>query len=289
MKERSPGPTPHEAIRRHVEAAIDWEWHEIASQLYVWTDRFNDRFFEHGMPETVLSFESMDHRILAAYTLRRNAQGLLYEITFNTKHLRRALWETLETLMHEYVHLWQQNFGEHPVQRNYHNVEFVQRCEALGLHPAVGSGAHLKPADGVFAEFLKGHSIAEPEPIRGVKLNPKGKPLDWWANPRERRRGRSTLVKWSCGCQNVRVGTKEFHAQCLKCGRVFERVDPEDEKQQADGAEDKPSMATGWEQGILDLSATSDEDEPNDETRHDTAASGDSNASMPFRQIPFTA
>ena len=39
------GPTPHGAIRCHVEAAEDWPWHEIATQLYVWTDRFNDRFF----------------------------------------------------------------------------------------------------------------------------------------------------------------------------------------------------------------------------------------------------
>jgi hypothetical protein len=37
----------------------------------------------------------------------------------------------------------------------------------------------------------------------------------------QERKGTSTLSKWSCGCQNVRVGTKEFHAQCLKCGNVF--------------------------------------------------------------------
>ena len=86
MKERTPGPTPQEAIRRHVEAAEDWEWHEMASDLYAWTDRFNDRFFAREMPDTVLSFERMDHRILAAYTLRRNPHGLLYEIGFNVRH-----------------------------------------------------------------------------------------------------------------------------------------------------------------------------------------------------------
>ena len=258
MRERGERPTPHEVIRRHVEAAEDWEWHEIATDLYVWTDRFNDRFFAREMPDAVLSFESMDHRILAAYTLRRNSQGLLYEITFNVKHLKRPLWETLETLMHEYTHLWQQNHGEHPVERNYHNVEFAQRCEAIGLHPLVGSGVHLKPADGVFAEFLKAYAVPEPPPLKGTKLSPKGKPLDWWVNPRERRKGRSTLAKWTCGCQNVRVGTREFHAQCLRCGSVFERVDPEEDRKTA--ADDtKPTVESGWMQGILDLSACHDD------------------------------
>jgi predicted RNA-binding Zn-ribbon protein involved in translation (DUF1610 family) len=37
------------------------------------------------------------------------------------------------------------------------------------------------------------------------------------------RKGKSTLTKWSCGCQNIRVGTKEFHGQFTKpeCGNVF--------------------------------------------------------------------
>ena len=192
------------------------------------------------------------------------SQGLLDEITLNTKHLDRPLWETLETLMHEYVHLWQQNFGEHPVERNYHNVEFAQRCEAIGLHPLVGSGVHLKPADGVFAEFLKAYAVPEPPPLKGTKLSPKGKPLDWWVNPRERRKGRSTLAKWTCGCQNVRVGTREFHAQCLRCGSVFERVDPEEDRKTA--ADDtKPTVESGWMQGILDLSACHDDDAPADD------------------------
>ena len=129
----------------------------------------------------------------------------------------------------------------------------MQRCEAIGLHPAIGSGVHLKPADGAFAEFLRAYGVPEPEPVKGVKLNPKGKPLDWWADPRERRKGRSTLAKWTCGCQNVRVGTKEFHAQFLRCGNEFRKVNGQDEAEpgQADGL---PTQRSGWSQGTLDLS-----------------------------------
>ena len=179
------------------------------------------------MPNTVLSFERMDHRILAAYTLRRNPQGLLYEIAFNTLHLERPLWETLETLLHEYVHLWQQNEGLHPVQRNYHNVEFVARCEQLGLHPHIGSGVHLRPADEPLAALLEAHGLERPTVTVDVTLDDRGKPRDWWFAAGGRgRRGRSTLSKWTCGCQNVRVGTKEFYACCTRCGHAFVRAEP---------------------------------------------------------------
>ncbi len=262
---------PHEVIRRHVETAEDWEWREIAVTLYQWTDRFNDRFFARQMPEAVLSFERMDIRILAAYTLKRNPQGLLYEITFNTPHLERPLWETLETLMHEYLHLWQQNYGQHPVERNYHNQEFVARCEAIGLHPAIGLGVHLRPADGLFAEFLKAYGIPEPPPLAEPKLSPKGRPLDWWANPEGRERGRSTLSKWTCGCQNVRVGTRDFQACCLKCGNVFHRVEPAPEElpkpklgktRKTDGQQKVlawPEEAQGRIVGMVELPASSAE------------------------------
>jgi hypothetical protein len=226
MKENMTELMPHEAIRRHVETACDWEWRNIASALYQWTDRLNDRFFERQMPDALLSFERLDVRVLAAYTLDRNPQGLLYEITFNTHHLQRPMWETLETLMHEYVHLWQQNLGEHPVERNYHNREFVARCEELGLHPAIGSGVHLRPADGLFAEFLKAYAVKEPPVGSEIILDGKGKPLDWWTRDGGReRRGSSTLSKWSCGCQNVRVGTKEFYASCTRCGHAFVKAE----------------------------------------------------------------
>ena len=278
MKERLAQSSPHEAIRRHVEAAQDWEWHGIATELYRWSDRFSDRFFNREMPDIVLSFERLDVRILAGYTLKRNPQGLLYEITFNSKHLDRPLWETLETLMHEYVHLWQQNYGQYPVSRNYHNREFVGRCVEIGLHPATGSGVHLRPADGAFAEFLKGYSVPEPPPLAKPKLSPKEKPLDWWTNPEDRRRrGRSTLVKWSCGCQNARVGAKEFQACCLKCGRVFVRAD-------AAPPPEMPAIRVGkaktpWEQGRLVWPGS-----PLAVERDETPPSAEGNPSSPLNE-----
>jgi hypothetical protein len=77
-----------------------------------------------GLPMTVIvdhSFTNLRNRnTLAAYTLVRNPQGLLFEITMNTGHYvteeqggkKKKVWSfgkwaQLETLLHEQAHLWQ--------------------------------------------------------------------------------------------------------------------------------------------------------------------------------------
>jgi hypothetical protein len=170
-------------------------------------------------------------KILAAYTPQGNPQSLHYETTLNTvrsiQHEGRIEWEHgqwggLETLPHNQVHLWYQNFDAHPVKpgRTYHNREFSDNCESLGLHPLLAVGCHLKPADGVLVLLMREHGIArsESEPIES------GKPVKWWDLSNERR-AQSPLSKWSCGCQNIRVGTREFCAQCLRSGNLSVRFD----------------------------------------------------------------
>jgi hypothetical protein len=231
-------PDPQPEIRRNAEQAPDWEFREQAQFLYRWAVVFKERLLDpvlltdrRRLPDPVISFDAMRIETLAAYSIIRNPQGLLDEITFNTVHLlqedKRRVWEygqwgELETLLHEQVHLWQQNFGSQPVKlgKVYHNKEFVAKCESLGLHPRPGVGSHWRPADGLFAMLMKEYGIAQ-----GVTFEvAEGKRSNWWEADKERK-GRSTLSKWSCGCQNARVGTKEFHAQCLKCRNVFVKVD----------------------------------------------------------------
>jgi hypothetical protein len=137
------------------------------------------------------AIERLGHRILAAYTLRRNAQGLLYEIQHQAPRAPAvADAGDLDARVDAPVaaELWRE-----PGVAQYHNQEFVSACEAIGLHPAIGSGVHLRPADGLFAQFLRVYGVPEPEPMAEPKTTPKGRPVDWWVDPEKRRRGRSTM------------------------------------------------------------------------------------------------
>jgi hypothetical protein len=217
---------PQKEVQKNAEAAKDWEYTEEAAYLYRMANLFKNRLLDpilltqrRRLPDPVISFENQrNQKVLAAYTLARNPQGLLYEITMNTQQYMDeekdgkitktwlyGKWAQMETLLHEQVHLWQQNFGKDPVQpgKVYHNKEFVEKCESLGLHPMPGVGCHISLADGVFENLMN---------ELGIKPNDLRK--DWFKwfldTSGERRKGQSSLKKWvcpECGL-NVRIGIK---------------------------------------------------------------------------------
>jgi hypothetical protein len=226
---------PQPEVRKNAENARDWEYKEEAAYLYRMAVLFKERFLDpvlltdrDRLPDPVISFENLrNFNTLATYTLRRNPQGLLYEITMNTQHyiplVNRPYWEygdwaKLETLLHEQIHLWQQNFGKIPFVPGHspHNKEFVKKAKSLGLNVTPGVGCHYAVADedSPFGILMKELGIERPPvvPRDNIKIA--------WFDSGERK-GKSSLTKWTCGCQNVRVGTKEFYATCDRCGNKF--------------------------------------------------------------------
>jgi len=224
---------PQPEVRRNAELARDWEYAEEASYLYRKAVIFKDRFLDpvlltdrRRLPDPVISFANLRNKnTLAAYTLARNPQGLLYQITMNSEHYTDeeqdgkkvklwsfGKWAQLETLLHEQVHLWQQNFGKDPVRpgRSHHNKEFIEKCESLGLHPMPGVGCHTRLADGPFAVLMKEFGIDPPD----ISQKPEELNFDWfkWLQDAlgKSRKGTSTLNKWTCPeCGlNVRIGIK---------------------------------------------------------------------------------
>jgi hypothetical protein len=224
---------PQPEVRKNAETAKDWVYTEEAAYLYRLAVLFKDRFLDPvlmtdrgRLPDPVISFANLRNKnTLAAYTLVRNPQGLLYEITLNTEHYvdenkegskvkswSFGRWAQLETLLHEQVHLWQQNFGADPVKpgRPYHNKEFVDKCESLGLHPMPGVGCHTRLADGSFAILMKELGVESPR----MDENPTGLDIDWFKwfldSLGKSRKSTSTLHKWTCPeCGlNARIGIK---------------------------------------------------------------------------------
>lgn len=224
---------PQPEVRKNAETARDWEFTEEAVYLYRMASLFKDRFLDpilltdrNRLPDPVISFRNLRNlNTLAAYTLARNPQGLLYEISMNTQQYEEngqdeklnmiwifGRWAQLETLLHEQVHLWQQNFGKDPFRhgRSHHNSEFVEKCESLGLHPKPGQGYHTCLADGPFALLMNELGIEPPElPKTDEEPN-----MDWYKwfldFQGKRRKGKSSLHKWTCPeCGlNVRIGIK---------------------------------------------------------------------------------
>lgn len=234
------------AVRKNAENALDWKYKEEAAYLYrlavIFRDRLVDpvlRIDRNQVPDPVISFDDMrNNNILAAYTLARNPQGLLHEITLNTAHYvevdgkeewKFGKWAQAESLLHEMLHLKQQKYGRDPYKRgkSTHNKEFCTMAKQLGLNVVPNVGCHFAVADegSPFAILMHEMGIERPTDIPRAE-GVRGRRFDWFEIGKKER-GRSSLTKWSCGCQNVRIGTKEFHARCTNpdCGNEFTRVD----------------------------------------------------------------
>jgi hypothetical protein len=230
---------PQPEVRRNAEAARDWEFAEEARRLYRRAVLFKERLLDPVLLTTrsvladpVISFENMrNNKVLAAYTLRRNPQGLLYEITMNTQQYiaenKKPVWQygewaQMECLLHEQIHLWQQTVGKVPFTPGHsqHNKEFIKKAKSLGLNVTPEIGCHFAVADedSPFGILMRELGIDRPTDV------PRADPKIAWFDTNDRK-GKSTLSKWSCGCQNVRVGTKEFFAHCDVCGNPFIKVE----------------------------------------------------------------
>lgn len=226
-------------IAKYAETAKDWEYSDAVTFLNRWAGIFKERFLDSikikgqpDLPDPVIGFDKMRVETLAAYTVNRNNHGLLFEINFNTVHMveneigelnwRYGQWGMLETLLHEMIHLKQQNFGKTPYKggSNTHNAEFVDMAESFGLFPRPVTGSHWQPPGAPFTTLMAEYGIVMPP------VNQEATKGNWFSFPTKTPKGRSTLSLWECFCtppQKARVGKGEFHATCDICGLPFVR------------------------------------------------------------------
>lgn len=235
---------PQPEVRKNAENASDWIFKDEAAHLYRLAVIFRDRLVDpvlrvdrNQVPDPVISFEDMrNNNILAAYTLNRNPQGLLHEITLNTAHYdadendrpvwRYGRWAQAESLLHEMLHLKQQKYGKEPYKRgkSTHNKEFCAMAKQLGLNIVPNVGAHFAVADegSPFALLMKELGIERPADVPRSENKKEN-----WFEIKKKRPGRSTLSLWTCECippQRARVGTAEFYAECPKCRQPFKKA-----------------------------------------------------------------
>jgi len=223
---------PQPEVRKNAEKASDWEYAEEASYLYQKAVLFKDRLIDplhrldrERLPDPVIAFENLRNlNTFAAFRLTRSPEGLQNEIIMNSEHFidkdgkkewAFGRWAELETLLHEQVHEFQQVYGKDPIipgkSKNYHNKEFVEKCESIGLHPMLGAGCHTQLADGPFEILMKELGVEKPQ---GLPEPPGDLNIDWFRWFMEElgkgRKGKSTLHKWTCPeCGlNARIGIK---------------------------------------------------------------------------------
>lgn len=231
---------PQVAIRKDLENGSTWKHKDLARDLYKMSDVFNFYFFEKqnptdlALPKPVIEIEPARTETLAWYRLDHSGIGLKWHIGLNERHLNRPRWSIYESLVHETVHLFQESMVEmgatdmKSCRGGYHNRDFINVAEQIGLHPKLGEGWHIRPADGQFAVLMDRYAVAPPAPVEVPKDRPKD---NWWdvgAAPKPK--GTSTLIKYAPenpeACERkpacaIRSGRKDLELNCGSCGNIF--------------------------------------------------------------------
>lgn len=199
--------------------ASDWRMNSLAWELYWWVDFFNIAFFQkQPVPVPALTFERTRVNNLGYYRIGFNDFAVRNQINLNRIYINRPLYEVLQTLIHEMVHSWEHIYvpEEKRTKSWYHTKAFRQKLAEIGILTN-NRGCHTGVKD-PFVYLLKRHAVEFESDTRDAEglivIPPKPKP-----------KGKSKLRKWSCGCQNVRVGKSEFKATCDICNKKFELAD----------------------------------------------------------------
>jgi len=111
---------------------------ETYNELQAAYDFFNAELFGGELPQCLITLqrEKRSFGYFQDKTFVRRSGETTDEIAMNPRYFAtRSIRETLSTLVHEMVHLWQAHFGE-KARKGYHNKEWGDRMERIGLMPS---------------------------------------------------------------------------------------------------------------------------------------------------------
>lgn len=112
---------------------------ETYNELQTAYDFFNTRLFDGGLPPCLITLQR-EKRTYGYFSSKRfvgsKSGQMVDEIAMNPSYFAiRSIEETLSTLVHEMVHLWQFHYGK-PGRRGYHNKEWGAKMDSIGLCPS---------------------------------------------------------------------------------------------------------------------------------------------------------
>ncbi|MCC8942823.1 SprT-like domain-containing protein [Bradyrhizobium sp. Arg68] len=109
------------------------------AELQAAFDHYNARLFDGQLPFCLITMQR-EARTYGYFSsqrfVHRHDKSTTDEIAINPAYFAVVpLLEVLQTLVHEMAHAWQFHFGK-PGRRGYHNKEWADKMEAIGLMPS---------------------------------------------------------------------------------------------------------------------------------------------------------
>lgn len=228
------------------------------SELQQAYDAFNKGLFNKELPECLITLqrEKSSYGYFCANRFANLSGEKVDEIALNPSYFAVIpLLEIMQTLAHEMAHLWQHHFGK-PGRGRYHNVEWADKMESIGLMPsstgkpdgkktgdsmadyAIEGGIFLKVCRDLITEDFKiswydrfssqkaieagqasfANTLDLPEGFQGVAVNEGMVLHDQSTDGVSNKSNRS---KYTCACSNNLWGKPNLNVICGDCDTNF--------------------------------------------------------------------
>lgn len=129
---------------------------EAYAELQRAYDFYNNDLFDSRLPACMITFQRQK-RTFGYYSKDRfgTRDGRKTdEIAMNPEYFAVvSMVEVLQTLVHEMTHLWQEHFGK-PSRACYHNVQWANKMEEIGLMPSHNGQPDGKRIGQSMADFV---------------------------------------------------------------------------------------------------------------------------------------
>ena len=110
----------------------------LISKIQLAYDHFNEDLFEGKLPDVILTAQRIN-KTMGYFSADRWAGKdgeTRHEIAINPEYVANsAMIEMLQTIAHEQAHLFQHVYGS-PSRKSYHNSEWSELMEGIGLMPS---------------------------------------------------------------------------------------------------------------------------------------------------------
>lgn len=111
---------------------------QLYSSLHRAYEHFNKHLFGDSLPHCLLTVQRQPKMMGYASHARwvNQAEQFTDELAINPEYfLGGTILSICQTLVHEQCHIWQYHHGK-PSRRKYHNTEWAEKMESLGLMPS---------------------------------------------------------------------------------------------------------------------------------------------------------
>jgi predicted SprT family Zn-dependent metalloprotease len=157
------------------------------------------------------------------YNLKKESNKDIHEISLNPNYLDRPDIEWHSTLVHEMVHLWQQDFGK-PSRSNYHNKQWARKMEEIGLIPSSTDQPGGKKTGQSMTQYVAHNGQFIEAFNRLMEKNIKYSPLQGLETSKTVNR-KAYKTKYECSCGNNVWGKPGLCIVCTVCNQNFEQTE----------------------------------------------------------------